>query len=146
MLFEYKRSQKKLLFMIRSKYQIVFVGQAHPKTYKNIQELQFVKNRCRSFLDQIARYHISKKATTRWPMTIFFNIIDYACINACIIYSEITWKRLMGRKISLANTKVIRKKCAVILLRKAIRLFFHWGAKNLSPNFTKKEKNSIATI
>ena len=70
-------------------YHIVFVGQAHPKTYKNIQELQFIKNRCRCFfLDQIARYRTSKKATRRWPMAIFFNITDCACINAYTIYSE----------------------------------------------------------
>ena len=110
MLFDYKQSQKKLLFVLRSMYQIVFVGQAHPKTYKNIQELQFIKNRCRCFLDQIARYHTSKKATRRWPMAIFFNITDYACINAYMIYSEITRKRLMRRKVLFDKTTINRKK------------------------------------
>ena len=41
-------------------------------------------------LDQMTQYHTCKSATRRRPVAVFFTIIDHACINAYIIYCEVT--------------------------------------------------------
>lgn len=40
-------------------------------------------------LDQMARYHTTKIGSRRWPMQVFFNILDLAAINARIVYKEV---------------------------------------------------------
>ena len=56
----------------------------------------------------MARYHTCKSATRRWPVAVFFNIIDHACINAYIIYSEVTGQNLTRREFSL---QLIKEMC-----------------------------------
>ena len=56
----------------------------------------------------MARYDTCKSATRRWPVAVFFNIILCSCINAYIIYSEVTIKSLTRIKFSL---QIIKKMC-----------------------------------
>ena len=56
----------------------------------------------------MARYHTCKSATRRWPVAVFFNIIDCACINAYIIYSEVTGQNLTRREFLL---QIIKEMC-----------------------------------
>ena len=49
-------------------------------------------------LDQMARYNTSKSFTRRWPVAVFFNILDCACINAYIIYCLTTKLKLSRRQ------------------------------------------------
>lgn len=39
-------------------------------------------------LDQIIRYHSCKRATRRWPMAVFYNMVDSAAYNAYLLYVE----------------------------------------------------------
>lgn len=39
-------------------------------------------------LDQVVRYYSSKRATKRWPLAIFFNLLDTAAYNACLLYID----------------------------------------------------------
>ena len=56
----------------------------------------------------MARYHTCKSATRRWPVAVFFKIINCACINAYIIYCEITGQRLSRREFLL---QLIKEMC-----------------------------------
>ena len=56
----------------------------------------------------MARYDTSKSAPRRWPVAVFFNIILCACINAYIIYSEVTSKSLTRIEFLL---QLIKKMC-----------------------------------
>lgn len=39
-------------------------------------------------LDQMARYHTVKVATRRWPVAVFYNMLDLAAINAYVLYKQ----------------------------------------------------------
>ena len=56
-------------------------------------------------LDQTSRYHTCKSATRRWPVACFFNIIDCACINAFIVYKEVTKSSISRRQLLLELVK-----------------------------------------
>ena len=42
------------------------------------------------FLDQMARRYSTRAAARRWPVHVFYNILDLATINAWIIYRGVT--------------------------------------------------------
>ena len=48
-------------------------------------------------MDQMVRYYSTKRMTHRWPMVVFFNMIDISAMNALII-----WIKLLcnARKVS----------------------------------------------
>ena len=48
--------------------------------------------------DQMARQHTVKAGTRRWPVAVFYNILDLACINAYVLY-----KKKTGDAISRSN-------------------------------------------
>ena len=60
-------------------------------------------------LDQMARYHTSKSSTRKWPVAVFFSMLDYACINAYIIYCLTTKLKLPRRQFVLELTKELCK-------------------------------------
>ena len=60
-------------------------------------------------LAQMARYHTSKSSTRRWPVTVFFNILDCACINAYIICCLTTKLKLSRREFMLELIKELCK-------------------------------------
>lgn len=49
-------------------------------------------------VDQMARKYSVKAGSRRWPLQVFYNILDLAAINAWILYKETT-----GVKISRKN-------------------------------------------
>ena len=38
-------------------------------------------------LDQVVRFYTVKRKTRRWPLVIFFNLLDIACYNSFVLYS-----------------------------------------------------------
>ena len=39
-------------------------------------------------LDQLVRFYTVRRKTKRWPLVIFYNILDIACYNSLVIYCE----------------------------------------------------------
>ena len=63
-------------------HQTVFVNQLHPKKLpETVKSYNASKVRVH-VLDKMMRYHTCKNATRRWPVAVFFSIIDFTCINA----------------------------------------------------------------
>ncbi|XP_024942128.1 uncharacterized protein LOC112494548 [Cephus cinctus] len=62
-----------------------------PETISYYNKTKFGVN----FVDQMARKYSVKAGNFRWPLHIFFNILDLAAINAWILY-----KQCNGAKIS----------------------------------------------
>ena len=46
----------------------------------------------------MAQQYMVKVGTRRWPVAVFYNILDLACINACVLY-----KKKTGHAISRRN-------------------------------------------
>ena len=52
-------------------------------------------------IDQMARLYTTKVASRRWPLQVFYIILDFAAINAKIVYNEINGTKISGRKFIL---------------------------------------------
>ena len=37
-------------------------------------------------IDQLARSYNTKRMTRRWPMAIFYNMVDISALNALVVY------------------------------------------------------------
>ena len=82
----YKAKKKKVVCIHSSMHRNVNIDQCRKK--KLPETIQYY-NKSKvgvDVLDQMARYHTCKSSTRRWPVAVFFNILDCACINAYIIY------------------------------------------------------------
>ena len=55
--------------------------------------------------DQMARQYTVKAGTRRWPVAVFYNILDLACINAYVLYKKKTGDAISRRNFmfQLAN-------------------------------------------
>ena len=47
--------------------------------------------------DQMARQYSVKAGTRRWPVAVFYNILDLACINAFVLYKKKTGDSISRR-------------------------------------------------
>ena len=86
----YKARKKKLVYVLSSVHQSVAVDQTHRK---NMPETVSYYNKPKAgvdVLEQMASYHTIKTATRRWPVAIFYNILDCAWINTYILYCKVT--------------------------------------------------------
>ena len=79
------------------------------KTARDNTVLQQVQEVGVDVLDQMARHHTGKSSTRRWPVAVFFNILDCACINAYIIYCLTTKLKLSRRQFVLELIKELCK-------------------------------------
>lgn len=52
-------------------------------------------------LDQMSRKYSTKSASRRWPVQVFFNILDFAAINAWVVYKEATRINIQRRDFIL---------------------------------------------
>lgn len=57
----------------------------------------------------MARKYSSKSASRRWPVQVFFNVLDLAAINAWIIYKETTGIKIKRRDYILNSADELRK-------------------------------------
>ena len=49
-------------------------------------------------IDQMARNYFVKAASKRWPIHVFYNVIDLALINSWILFQDICKSGISGRK------------------------------------------------
>ena len=85
----YKAKKAKLVCLLSSTHKTVSVDLAHKKLLETVKYCNLTKVGV-DVSDQMTRYHTCKSATRRRPVTVFFTIIDHACINAYIVYCEVT--------------------------------------------------------
>ena len=105
----YKAKKKKIVCILSSMHRNVNIDQCHKK--KLPETIQYY-NKSKvgvDVLDQMARYHTGKSSTRRWPVAVFFNILDCACINAYIIYCLTTKLKLSRRQFMLELIKELCK-------------------------------------
>ena len=55
--------------------------------------------------DQMARKYPVKSGSRKWPLQIFFNILDLAAINAWILYKEVTGIQIERKQFLFQLTK-----------------------------------------
>ncbi|KAK7893479.1 hypothetical protein WMY93_022631 [Mugilogobius chulae] len=60
-------------------------------------------------LDQMARKYTVKGATRRWPLAVFYNILDLAAINAWVLFQQCTGTNISPRAFILELAKELRR-------------------------------------
>ena len=105
----YKGKIKKVACILSSMHRNVNIDQCHKKKLSETIQYYNKSKVSVNVLDQMARYHTSKSSTRRWPVAVFFNILDCACINAYIIYCLTTKLKLSRRQYMLELIKELCK-------------------------------------
>src|SRR5206468_129683 len=59
-------------------------------------------------LDQMARKYSVKASSRRWPVHVFYNVLDLAAINSWILYKEVTGKTISRRDFILELVEELR--------------------------------------
>jgi hypothetical protein len=68
------------------------IGTNHKKLPETVQF--YNKSKCGVYiLDQMARRYSTRAAARRWPVHVFYNILDLTAINAWIIYRGVTGEK-----------------------------------------------------
>ena len=90
----YKSKPKKKVLLLSTRHKHVKINSNTKKTPESIEFYNKTKFGV-DVMDQMARKYSTKSSSRRWPLQVFFNILDLAGINAWILYKETT-----GDKIS----------------------------------------------
>ena len=61
-------------------------------------------------LDQMARLYSVKGGTRRWPVAVFYNVLDLAAINALVLYKECTGNTITRRDFILQLALELQQK------------------------------------
>jgi hypothetical protein len=80
----------------------------------------YSKTKCRAnIFYQMARRYSTRAAARRWPVHVFYNILDLVAMNAWIIYSGVTRKEMSRHAIlhqlALELQEVYKGKCEFII-------------------------------
>jgi len=82
--------------LVSTLHSIINTETNHKKIPKTLQF--YNKTKCRvDILDQKARKYSTRAAARRWPVHIFYNILDLTAINAWIIYRGVTGEEMSRR-------------------------------------------------
>ena len=105
----YKAKKKKIVCILSSTHKHVKVDEGHKKKLPETVQYYNKSKVGVDVLDQMARYHTCKSSSRQWPVAVFFNILDSACINSFIIYSLVTKTKLTRRQFLLELIKELCK-------------------------------------
>lgn len=86
--------------ILSSKHSAVRVAKNEKKVPETIEYYNSTKFGVDT-LDQMSRKYSVKAGARRWPLQVFFNILDLAAINAWIIYKECTGSNISRRDFLL---------------------------------------------
>ena len=65
------------------------------------------KTKCGVYVaDQMARQYLVKADTCRWPVAVFYNILDLAGINAFVLYKKRTGDKVSRRDLFKLATEL----------------------------------------
>lgn len=89
----YKSKPTKKVLVLSTKHNSVKIE----KDKKKLPETILFYNKTKfgvDITDQMARKYSVKSGSRRWPLQVFFNILDLAAINAWVLYNEITGENI----------------------------------------------------
>ncbi|CAH2089749.1 unnamed protein product [Euphydryas editha] len=83
----YKSKPRKKVLLLSSKHKSVKIASNRKRTPETVSFYNKTKFGV-DVLDQMARKYSVKAGSRRWPLQVFYNILDLAAINAWILYKE----------------------------------------------------------
>ena len=85
----YKSRTNKKVLLLSSRHKNVTIAQNEKRLPETITFYNSTKYGV-DILDQMARKYSVKAGSRRWPLHVFYNILDLAAINAWVLYKETT--------------------------------------------------------
>ncbi|XP_068215907.1 piggyBac transposable element-derived protein 4-like [Palaemon carinicauda] len=92
--------KNKTVFILSSLHRTVSIGDGQKKKPETVVYYNATKFGV-DVLDQMAQNHSKRCPSRRWPIHVFYNILDLAIINAWILYSEVTGEKLSRHDFNL---------------------------------------------
>lgn len=140
----YKCKPKKNVVLLSSLHQSVGVALDQKKIPETIEFYNSTKYGV-DVVDQMARKYSVKASSRRWPVQVFYNILDLAAINAWILYKETTGAPITRREFILKLAGELSKPYAqgraVNIRASAIDVI---GEADMQVRGTKRRKCQIA--
>ncbi|XP_068215848.1 uncharacterized protein [Palaemon carinicauda] len=92
--------KNKTVFILSSLHRTVSIGDGQKKKPETVVYYKATKFGV-DVLDQMAHNYSTRCPSRRWPVHVFYNILDLASINAWILYSEATGEKLSRHDFNL---------------------------------------------
>ena len=87
-LLAYKSKKNKVVLLLSSMHKTGVIDNNHPKKLPEIIK-HYNSSKCGvDTADQMLRHFTTKTATRRWPVEVFFNLVDICALNSYIISKE----------------------------------------------------------
>ena len=99
-LTSYQGKKNKNVIILSSLHTNVTVSQEGKRLPETIDTYNATKFGV-DILDQKARFYSTKVPCRRWPIQVFYNILDFAAINASVLYNQVLNKKLSRKKFIL---------------------------------------------
>ena len=97
----YQGKVNKNVLLLSTLHSTIDTGTNRKKVPETVQF--YNKTKCGvDILDQMARRYSTRAAARRWPVHVFYNILDLAVINAWVIYRGVTGKKRAGVPFSVS--------------------------------------------
>ena len=96
----YQGKPSKNVFVLSSVHRSVAISDIPKKLPESVTYYNNTKSGVDN-IDQVALFCTTKVASRRWPLQVFYNILDFAAINAKIVYNEINGTKISRRKFIL---------------------------------------------
>ena len=94
----YKVKSKKTVLILSTQHKTPNIDQSNPKKKPEMvvayNSTKFGVDTC----DQMLRYYSTKSATRRWPLSVFYNLMDILCLNAFVLAKEMRMKNANSRR------------------------------------------------
>ena len=91
----------------------------------------------------MARQYTVKAGTLLWPVAVFYNILDLACINACVLYKKktgdfISRKNFMFQFATKLKEAHVQGKTTLLAI--VLPLLFNSSYQNSMVDKSRKKK------
>ena len=120
----------------------VEIGESVKKTPETVEF--YNKTKCGvDVADQMVKQYLFKAGTRRWPVAVFYNILDLAGINAFVLYKKRTGDKVSKRDFSLKLAIELLEDC---ILDRSSRISTIARPHSLSTAHMKSKPRSVISV
>ncbi|KAJ8889038.1 hypothetical protein PR048_008532 [Dryococelus australis] len=103
----YQEKVNRNVILLSSLHPSVSIAEIEKKTPETIQYYNATKFGV-DIMDQMERQYSVKSVSRHWPVHVFFNMLDLACMNAWTLYEEVTGRKIKSWKFILELCEELR--------------------------------------
>ncbi|XP_058873952.1 piggyBac transposable element-derived protein 4-like [Acipenser ruthenus] len=105
----YKCKPRKNVIILSSRHTSVAIGTVDKKKPETVDFYNDTKHGV-DVIDQMVRQYSVKAGSRRWPVAVFYNVLDLAAINSFVLYKECTGENISRRDFILKLATELRQK------------------------------------